>query len=62
VVGSQDPQAVVEQVAELLGGLGGLPGLPQPLGHVASDGEGVGVVGSQVVLCDVQGTWTSTPG
>ena len=38
---------VGEQVAELGGGLGGLPGLAQPVGEVAAGGEGVGVVGSQ---------------
>ena len=56
MVGSQDPQPVGEQVAVLGGGLGGLPGLAQPVGQVAAGGEGVGVVGSQVVLRDVQGT------
>ena len=55
MVGSQDPQPVVEQAAELGGGLGGLPGLAQPGGEVAAGGEGVGVVGSQLGLGDVQG-------
>ena len=47
MVGSQHPHGVGEQVAELGGGLGGLPGLAQPAGEVAAGGEGVGVVGSQ---------------
>ena len=47
VVGSQHPQEVVEQVAVLGGGLGGLPGPAQHVGEVAAGGEGLGVVGSQ---------------
>jgi hypothetical protein len=46
VVGSEDSQAVVEQVTELVGGLAGLPGLAQPPGQVAAGGESAGVVGS----------------
>ena len=53
VVGSEHPQPVVERVAVLVGGLGGLPGLAQKPGQVAAGGEGVGVVGTQVVLGDV---------
>ena len=55
MVGSQHPQLVGEQVAVLGGGLGGLPGLAQPLGEVGAGGEGVGVVGSQLGLGDGQG-------
>jgi hypothetical protein len=47
VVGSQHAQGVGEQVAELVGGLGGLPRLAHPPGQAAAGGQGVGVVGSQ---------------
>ena len=56
VVGSHHPQEVGEQVAELVCGLGGLPGLAHPPGQVGADDDGAEVVGFQVFLCEAYGT------
>lgn len=64
VAGSQDPQPVVEQVAELVGGPGraGPPGRAQHVGEIAAGGEGVGVVGAQDSQLVVEDKGPGQPG
>jgi len=47
VVGSEYSQLIGEQLVQVRGRTGGVPGLATPAGKVAADGKGVRVVGTK---------------